>query len=73
MAQGTGSKKLPTAVAGRKKCVAHDQPMTIVGIPDVVVVKAVRIDLELTIVHVDVRDKQERNVECAIYTTSARC
>lgn len=51
-------------------CVANDQPMTVVGVPDVVVVEAIHVDLELATVYVDVRDKQRRNVKSIIRTTS---
>ncbi len=54
-----------------KLCVADHQPMPVVGVPNVVVRKVVHVSLELTPVHVDVGDKQKRNVKYAIYTTSA--
>jgi len=46
------------------------QAMARVRIPDVVIVKAVHVDLELTSIHIDVSDKQRRYVKCAIHTTN---
>lgn len=43
--------------------------MTVVGVPDVVVLEAVDVDLELAIVHVDVGDEQKRNVKRIIFFT----
>ncbi len=43
--------------------------MPVVGVPDVVVLETVHVGLELTAIHIDVGDKQKRNVKYAIYTT----
>lgn len=44
--------------------------MTVVGVPDIVVLETVDVKPELAIMHVDVRDKQKRNMGSAIRTTS---
>ena len=46
------------------------QPMTIVGVPDVVVVEAVHVGLELATIHVDVSDEQKRYVKYTIHATN---
>ncbi len=46
------------------------QAMAIVCVPDVVVVKAVQVSLELAIIHVDVSDEQKRYVKYTIHTTN---
>jgi hypothetical protein len=68
MEKGVGDKKLPTTVR-RKRCVANHQPMTVVGVPGVVVLETVDVGLELATINVGVCDKQERYVGGAIYAT----
>ena len=47
----------------------NNHSMMIVSIPDVVVVEAVHVDPKLASVHVDVGDKQRRNVKSTILAT----
>lgn len=50
-------RKLPRDERGRNGKFRNDDPMTVVGVPDVRVVEAVHVRLELAPIDVDVRDE----------------
>jgi len=48
----------------------NHQAMAIVCVPDIVVVKAIHVSLELATIHVDVGDEQKRYVKYTIHATN---